>query len=170
MPDSPAANLLTDPAAVAALLDDIGVFLARWKTASLATVDEAGRPHAANVQYASIRRDSRIELFYVSNETSAHSRHIAHTGQVAMTIYAHVRRPDHIHGVQLHGNAAPILRDTPEWDAAWHVYSRRYPFVLLPPLRQRIAAETFYRVTPAWVRFVDNRKGFGFKRECDIRP
>jgi len=141
-------------------------FLGKWKTACLATVDEAAAPHAANIQYAHDRADDRLRLYFVSSPESAHSRHIAGNAVVAVTIYAHVRRPDHIHGLQIHGRCAVVAKPSAAWDDAWRVYSAKYPFVKVPPLRNRFMAESFYCVTPTWVRFIDNRRGFGFKQEC----
>ena len=104
---------------IASLLDNS-------RTATIATVDEHGRPHAANIQYV---HDDRRRLCFVSSPDSAHSRHVARTGCVAMTIYAHEdNRPDQIHGLQLHGDCQP-LTDPNDRQRAWDLYLRKYTFL-----------------------------------------
>jgi uncharacterized protein YhbP (UPF0306 family) len=146
----------------AELFAEMRAFLSAWPTASLATIDAYGDPHAANVMFA---LDADWHLYFVSSPDSAHSQHIARQPAVAMTIYAHVDEPSQIHGVQLHGVCEQVTDDH-ERQHAWQVYARRFPFVAAnPAMTQRVKKECFYRVTPAWVRWIDNRRGFGFKVE-----
>lgn len=137
-------------------------FLKTWPTASLATIDENGSPHAANVQFAA----SDIEhLYFVSSSKSSHSLYVETNPNVAMSIYAHVDTPDQIHGIQLHGRCQAI-NEGADQDRAWDCYCEAFPFVLTNPMiEQRLRSEQFYVVTPTWMRYIDNRRGFGFKAE-----
>ena len=51
----------------------------------------------------------------------------------------------------------------PAWEAAWAAYVRKFPFVA--ELRALIDASWLLALRPTWIRLIDNRRGFGFKRE-----
>lgn len=140
---------------------DIGVFLGLCRTASLATADAEGRPHAANIQFA---LDERRRFVWVSSPSSAHSSHIARRPEVALAIYSHDDRPGQIQGLQVHGVVEANLAGA-ERDAAWSVYVARFPFVEEGAMRRAVDSQSFYRLTPTWLRWIDNRRGFGFKVE-----
>lgn len=141
----------------------IAALLAGSRTATLATVDERRQPHAVNIQYV---HDDRSRIYFVSSPDSAHSQHIAHCEQVAVTIYSHDdQRPDQIRGLQLHGTCQ-LLADPQDRQYAWDLYSQKYPFVAqMSRLLRILEARQFYRVTPTWMRWIDNRRKFGFKQE-----
>ncbi len=146
-------------------LREIDILLRDCLTLSLATVDDDGQPHAANLQYAI---DDQLRLIFLSNPASAHSLHIARNHQIAATVYAEVRSPTEIHGVQLHGRCA-ALDDQAKREAALAVFADRYPFIQADDaIRARVDAETVYRITPTWLRLIDNRKGFGWKAEIGL--
>jgi uncharacterized protein YhbP (UPF0306 family) len=147
------------------ILATISAFLGQWRTASLATVDDDGRPHAANVCY--VHQRDPLVIYFVSSPDSAHSRHIGRDGQAAMTIYAETADPMQIHGLQCHGMCARI-DNVEARRRAWELYLGRFPFAAAPALRQRIDAEAFYQFTPTWLRWIDNRVRFGFKVEIDL--
>lgn len=143
----------------------IAAFLAGCTTASLATVDERCRPHACNIWYAST---ADLVMYFVSSPATAHASHIARDPAVALTVYAHVAEPSQIHGLQLHGRCEMLIADA-DRAAALAVYSARYPTITANEMfRARIASERFYRVTPSWLRWIDNRRGFGFKVEREV--
>ena len=143
---------------------EIETFLALCKTASLATVDAHGKPCAANIQYAS---DKAWRLYWVSSEDSAHSINIEHQHDAAITIYAHMDSPESIHGLQLRGQVTMLDRGQAE-DAALLRYTEKYPFVSNPPFSEAIKRQRIYCFTPSWLRWIDNRKGFGWKFEKTI--
>ena len=134
------------------------VFLASASTLGLATVDDAGRPHAANVNFVA---DDRLSLYFVSNPASAHARHIARSPAVAATAYTPFREPAEIRGVQLRGMCAPITAD--EFDRAWAMFLRKFPYAA--GFEQRVREEQFYHIAPQWFRYTDNSVRFGFKWE-----
>ncbi len=147
------------------LLQQVSAFLALSRTACLATVDEQGHPHAANVQYAA---DDALRLTFVSSAGSAHAQHLAARADAAVTVYAHDDRPEQIHGLQAHGRCVAVPDDTR--DAALAGYHAKYPFVLDPPYRDALARQTAFVFTPTWVRWIDNRQGFGHRREWCPAP
>jgi len=141
----------------------IETFLATCKTASLATVDAHGNPCAANIQYV---HDSHWRLYWVSSATSAHSVNLGAKPEVAMTTYAHQDEPEQIHGLQLLGFASELKGD--ERATALALYSDKYPFIAEPPFDGLIAQQGMYCFTPTWLRWIDNRQGFGWKFEKSI--
>lgn len=144
---------------------EVGVFLATSRTLALATVDEHGHPHACNVQYAI---DDALRMVWVSSPRSAHSQHIERDGRVAATVYGHDDRAHNIHGLQLRGTAER-LTDPGECNAAWELYTTRFAFVAaLPQFRELLQKQAFYRMQANWARWIDNRKGFGWKLERDL--
>ena len=153
------------------LFDDVKIeremrsFLTKAKAASLATIDVKGRPHAANVFYAC---DETLNLFWTSKRDSAHSLHVEDKPQTAVTIYAQTRSPGRLHGVQMHGVAQAVPAQGEAHDHAWAVYCKRYPFAKLPPIKQKVLDRTFYCFTPTWIRWIDNRRGFGWKVETEL--
>ncbi len=148
------------------ILREAAALLAECRTASLATVDAHGNPHAANIQFA---YDDWLRLYFVSNDDAAHSRHIAANPAVALTVYhPDDQAPATIHGLQLHGQAQAITKDT-ERSRALALYAARFPFITTDPaLRAAIEQQTFYHLTPTWLRLIDNRRGFGWKAELDL--
>lgn len=142
----------------------IETFLATCKTASLATVDTHGMPCAANVQYA---HGKGWRLYWVSSISSMHSVNIEkHGADAAITIYAHQDSPEQIHGLQLRGVAK--LLDGGEIDHAYQLYAAKYPFVTGPPYDKAMKLQQFYCFTPSWMRWIDNRNGFGWKVEKSL--
>ena len=141
----------------------IGAFLAVCRTASLATVDDDGSPCNANIQYAS---DDAWRLVWVSSESAAHSVNVLAKPQAAVTIYAHLDGPESIHGLQMRGQVE-ALEDVQAADAL-SLYTTKYPFTAVPPFREAVLKQRFYRFTPSWLRWIDNRRGFGWKREITL--
>jgi len=147
------------------ILREATELLAECRTACLATVDEHGIPHAANIQYA---HDDSLRLYFVSSEDAAHSLHIKANPAVAITVYHHDDSlPENLHGLQLHARAEPII-DEATRNRAMTLYAARFPFISeVPALRAAVEQQTFYRLTPTWLRLIDNRRGFGWKIEMD---
>ena len=146
-----------------AFAPQVAGFLATARTAALATADGDGRPHAANVRFAC---DERWRFCWVSSERSLHSRNIAARPDAALCIYGHDDAPAQIHGLQVRG-LARAASDV-EHRHALATYSERYPEIVanaqFAAIMQR---EAFYVLEPTWMRWIDNRRGFGFKIEWD---
>ena len=143
------------------LAPEIATFLAASRTAALATADGAGRPHAANVRFAC---DDQWRFHWISAERSLHSRHIAARPDAALCVYGHDDAPARIHGLQVHGRARRLTDDQRRHALA--VYGQRYPEIVADPrFAALIQRESFYTLEPTWMRWIDNRRGFGFKVE-----
>lgn len=153
----------------AELLAVVREFLDGTRTASLATADGSGTPHAANVQLV---RGAGLSLnvYWVSAPGSDHSRHLLDRPEAAMTVYGHDDTAGNIHGVQMRGSAA-VVPAAEAWADTWDLYTRKYPVVMtMPQVREKIdaGAQSFYCLRPVWLRWIDNRRGFGWKREMAL--
>ena len=83
-----------------------------------------------------------------------------------MTIYDHNdAAPEQIRGLQLHGTCQGLPAGE-EHDMAMELYMRRFTFIAeSPDLRRAVESQQLYRVTPTWLRWIDNSRSFGFKHE-----
>ncbi|MEM8782986.1 MAG: pyridoxamine 5'-phosphate oxidase family protein [Planctomycetota bacterium] len=144
---------------------EVSLFLATCRTATLATVDAGGAPCAANVQYA---HDADFRLLWVSSPDARHSRNLQREPRVAMTAYAHDDRAENIHGLQLRGVASVVEAGEPT-EEAFEQYTGKFAFVASnPQLRAAVEKQRFYAFTPTWLRWIDNRVRFGHKVEMSI--
>lgn len=144
---------------------EVGLFLSTCRTACLATASSSGEPHAANIQYA---QDDAMRLHWVSSEETDHSRDLAANPQAAITIYGHDDQAMNIHGLQMRGRVERIDDET-QWNAVWELYTAKFAVVAaMPQFREIVEQQKFYRFTPNWVRWIDNRRGFGWKVEKTI--
>jgi len=144
---------------------EIGIFLATCRTLSLATNDPSGHPHACNIQYAV---NEKLEMFWVSSPNSEHSQNIQTNPHAAATIYGHDDRAQNIHGLQIRGTVES-LSDPADCNVAYELYTSRFAFVAaLPQFQDILSHSTFYRMKPTWMRWIDNRRGFGWKVEKEL--
>jgi uncharacterized protein YhbP (UPF0306 family) len=142
------------------LIKSLTSFLGEIRTLSLATVDEEGRPHAANLYFAP---DDDLNLYFTSSPKCAHCRHIMREPHVAATAYAPVKMWQQIKGVQLHGLCEPT--DPGEFAIVWEIYLRKFPYIA--EVQELVRSQTFYRLKPSWFRWIDNTVRFGHKVETD---
>jgi hypothetical protein len=155
-----------DPAA--ALDDNIAAFLAAHTTLTLATVGAEGAPAAAAVFYA---HDTRLNLYFLSEERTEHGRNLVADPRVAGTIHADGQDWRGIRGLQVRGQARTVARSELAHAAA--VYARKYAFVagLLSGsggpgvLAGPLARARFWVLRPIWFRLIDNTVKFGFREE-----
>jgi hypothetical protein len=152
-------------------LPEVAALLGYAETACLATIDDAGRPYACNVNVAAlepITAECPPMLAFISSPRSAHAGHIAKRPELALTVYAHVEDWSQIHGIQAQGRCHRVDGEVEagRWRSVWEAYTARFPFVAaVPKLRDRLQAEAFYVVAVDWLKFTDNRRGFGAKVE-----
>jgi uncharacterized protein YhbP (UPF0306 family) len=143
---------------------------------TLATLGSDGKPHAAAVYFATswgqttLGDDSekvlgRMRLYYLSDQESQHSQDIKNNGQAAVTIHSEVENWNEIRGLQMRG-IIRLVHQGQEWETAWKYYQDKFPFV--SRLKVIVARNTFYVFIPKWIRLIDNRQGFGFKKEWDL--
>jgi uncharacterized protein YhbP (UPF0306 family) len=146
---------------------EIEAFLAAHHTMSLATVDEAGAPHAANVLYV----PDGLELYWMSDTGTRHSRHIDARPSVTATVapdYADFRL---IRGLQIFG-AARRLAGGESLATARRMVSR-YGFLAElssgpPALRAAFEKAGFYCLEAERITLIDNTKGFGHKETLEL--
>jgi len=137
-------------------------FLAAHNTLTLATVDTDGRPHACALFYA-VGPDPT--LYFLSGPSTDHAQHIGNGIQIAATIQQEGQTWQEIQGLQLHGFAAPCFTASEE-AIARKIYATRFPFVgTAGRLAEALARAQYYKITPSWMRLIDNAQGFGHKEE-----
>ncbi len=141
-------------------------FLAGHTTLALATVDSQGAPWAASLFYAE-RGD--FTLYFVSEAEVLHSRNVAADRRVSGVIADDRQSWHEIQGLQLAGTCELVADEARQ--AALEVYLAKFPFLREnAALHERLVAENLYAVRPAWLRLIDNRRGFGFKEELCPAP
>jgi uncharacterized protein YhbP (UPF0306 family) len=146
--------------------------LERHNTLTLATVG-AGTPWAATVFYAS---DERFNLFFVSDHRTRHAQDIAANPTVALAINADVDNWNDVSGLQIEGEAAKV-RST-ERARALALYLAKFLSVKAlfetpgsadeQTIAMRLKSTDFWRVTPRFIRMIDNGRGFGFRSELRL--
>jgi uncharacterized protein len=150
-----------------ALRAEIEAFLAAHHTVSLATVDDQGAPHAANVLYA----PDGLTLYWMSDTETRHSRHIELRPRVTATVapdYADFRL---IRGLQIFGTARR-LAGAESLSTARRMVSR-YAFLEQlasgpAALRAAFQKAGFYCLEPDRITLIDNTQGFGHKETLEL--
>jgi len=138
-------------------------------TLTLATSQD-GAPWAATVFYAS---DGHCNLYFVSDRRTRHARDMLANPAVAAAINADVDNWDDVRGLQLEGRAAPV--EGAERVKALGLYLAKFASVKSlfeaprnadeEKIAYRLKNTEFWRITPAYVRLIDNGRGFGFRLE-----
>jgi uncharacterized protein YhbP (UPF0306 family) len=145
------------------LISSICRYLVRHTTLSLATCHE-GRPWSTDLFYAS---DDDCRLYFVSSVTTWHCQHIAANPRVSVSISRQCVGWKDIKGLQLDGVAGVVSEADRE--AVVEIYLAKFP--ALKKLHQAseilsiFRESSFYRISPEWIRLIDNSKGFGHKDE-----
>ena len=144
------------------LTDRFAAFLDAHHVFSLATAGLQG-PHAANLFYA---RDG-LALLWVSDPSSRHSAELEINEQVAATIAADYAEYNQIRGLQISGRAHRIT-DMAERTRARVLLETRYSFLKLSAessstVRAIYDQSQIYRLDPARMVLIDNRRSFGHK-------
>ena len=146
----------------------VAAFLSAQHVLSLATVDEAGAPHAASLLYAV----EGLTLYWTSKPTVRHSRHLERQPRVAATIAPDTADYAVIRGVQLVGTAVRLTGAPAE--AAWACLRARYAYLAAaaaePAVAAAMAAAAVYRLAPTEVTWIDNRHGFARRHVLRLVP
>ena len=137
-------------------------FLAAHNTLTLATISADGHPHACALFYAV---GPGPTLYFLSDPGAEHARHIGDGNQIAATIQQDGQAWQEIRGLQLRGYAAPCITASDQ-AAAREIYAARFPFVATASrLAEALARARYYKITPSWIRLIDNTLRFGHKEE-----
>ena len=150
----------------------IARMLAEHNTLTLATCRD-GAPWSATVFYAS---DGEFNLYFVSDHRTRHAREMAASSRVALAINADVDDWNDVRGLQIEGDAARV--EGAERAKALALYLARFASVKAlferpksadeQTIAQRLKNTDFWRVTPRFIRLIDNARGFGFKVELRL--
>jgi uncharacterized protein YhbP (UPF0306 family) len=150
----------------------IGRMLAAHHTLTLATSHD-GKPWSAAVFYAS---DAAFNLYFVSDVRTRHAREMAANPRVALAINADVDNWDDVRGLQIEGTATPV--EGVERARALALYLAKFASVKAlfeaprsadeQAIAARLKATEFWRITPTYIRLIDNARGFGFRQELNL--
>ena len=156
----------------ASLKSSICRYLMRHTTLSLATCRD-NQAWSTDLFYAS---DVSCRLYFVSSDTTRHCQNIAANPQVSVSISGEFTDWGAIKGLQLDGVASLVSNS--DRDAVHAIYIAKFPSLRklyeAPENEQdrqivaRLSESHFYRITPSWVRLIDNSKGFGHKEEMSF--
>jgi uncharacterized protein len=133
-------------------------------TMTLATMDPKRGPHAAPIFFAA---DDRLRLYFLSDPSSRHAREIAEEPRASAGIYPEEGDWRLLRGIQVDG-VARVVEDDPARDACWQNYVAKFPIVAELP--EAVERSRLYVLEPAWLRLIDNRRGFGFHAEWQVEP
>lgn len=106
-----------------------------------------------------------MDLYFFSSVNSQHSQDLRVDGRASAAIFIESHDWRKIRGLQLRGTASQIT-DPEKHDTALNIYSAKFPFI--SKLQSVLAQNELYVFVPHWVRLIDNRLNFGFKKEWTI--
>ncbi len=147
-------------------------FMDEHNTLTLATSSD-GHPWAAAVFFAS---DKDLNLYFVSDHRTRHGRDMEQNHRVVATVNPDCDNWHDVRGLQIEGSASIVtglararalalyLAKFPQIDALFASPKDKHE----ETIAERLKATNIYRIAPAWIRFIDNRKGFGFSEEYQL--
>jgi uncharacterized protein YhbP (UPF0306 family) len=144
-------------------LEQIAALLRSESTISLATTDACGEPRSTPLFYLA---DDRLCLYWFSSSASAHSRNVKRNAAAAASIYRPTGDWKEILGLQIKGRVA-VVKDRVLRKAITETYAERFQLGKL--FRAAIARSSLYVLRPAWFRYVDNGRHFGYKFEVELK-
>lgn len=101
----------------------------------------------------------------MTDPASRHGRELAADPRAAAAVYLETRRTSQVRGVQLSGRVLPL--EGAEARRARAAFLRRYPDV--GAVLAARPKERFFAFAIDRAKVTDNRRGFGFKAEFDLR-
>lgn len=141
-------------------------------TLTLATTDGQA-VWAASVFYAS---DDELNLYFVSDYRTRHSKDIAAIPRCSGTVNADVDEWLSVKGLQMKGEATVL--DGLARANALRLYLVKFAGVRAlfekpqdaneETIAQRLKAANLYRFSPKWIRLIDNSRWFGYKFEVNL--
>jgi uncharacterized protein YhbP (UPF0306 family) len=137
-------------------------FLSQCISMSLATASPTGSPRAADVYFVS---DEDLIFYFYSDPASRHTRNIQRDPRVAATMRLESMDWHDIRGVQIEG-IAERMDDPADRDRAWRLMCSKFPFY--ESFTDVVAHLGMYRITPRWIRWLDNSVSFGHKEDFDL--
>ena len=140
--------------AISALLDET-------TTLTLATLDPGGGPRATPLYFV---YDHELRLTFLSEASTQHCLNLAADPRAAVAVYPEESDWRRLRGLQMRGRVAALVNHDREQALA--TYRSRFPFV--EALSEVVDSSQPYRFAPDWIRYLDNRRGFGFKQEVQL--
>jgi uncharacterized protein YhbP (UPF0306 family) len=140
----------------------IADLLAQRISMTIATTSPHGSPRAADVYFAS---DADLNLYFYSDPASRHSRNILRDPRVAVAVRFESMDWHEIKGVQIEGTAV-CVDDLQERQKAWRLMCGKFPFY--ESFTDVVARLEIYRITPKWIRWLDNSISFGYKEDFPL--
>lgn len=147
---------------------EVMLYLAERYSLTLATNGPAG-PWAAGLYFA----NDGLALYFLSDPETRHCQDIAANPRVAAAIHEDYKDWREIRGVQLEGRAEAVA-GAADLAHAWEVYLAKFPFVRqfrvgdALEIMGRAVRARFYRIVPARLFYLDNRKSFGHREELAL--
>ncbi len=126
-------------------------FIGRHHVMTIASATEEG-PYCANLFYAYL--SDRNLFVFTSDDHTRHYREMHRDCRVAASIVLETRTVGQVQGLQLTGCAA--LADGETAAEARKAYLHRFPYAVVADL-------TLWTLRPTFMKFTDNRLGFGKK-------
>jgi uncharacterized protein YhbP (UPF0306 family) len=154
------------------LPDSLYDFLAAQTTLTLGTINSDGSPYLSDLFYA---HDSALVFYFLSDPHTRHAQNLTRTPQVSVTVHQTVKDWQTIRGVQMIGEVRHI-NHVQERAHAFEIYIAKFPFVRewlasVDALEQKhplFGVIELYKITPRWLRWIDNTQGFGHKEEFEF--
>ena len=123
-------------------------------TMTLATAGLDRQPHAAAVFFAA---GPDLSLYFFSEDHSQHAQDLREKPRAATSIYPQCDDWREIRGLQMRGSVRR-LDPGAAWETGWELYIKKFPFVA--NLKAIVQKNSMH----------DNRRGFGYKKEWNLRP
>ena len=133
--------------------------LMRLTTMTIATVGGDGEPHAAAVYF------DQLDMYFFSDAHSQHTQDTTQDSRAAAAVHPECSGWQDIRGLQMRGSVK-LVQAQDKWQEAWELYLTKFPFVT--DLQEIVALNLLHKFVPKWIRWVDNRCGFGFKQEWEL--
>lgn len=140
-------------------LERIASLLREQSTLALATQDEDGQVCIAPLFYIC---DDDLSLYWLSDESSQHSRNLRRSGGAAITIHTQTASWKAIRGVQMRGSVTAVS-DPNGRQSMIKAYCKR--FELSSVFRVAISRSTLFVFRPTFIRYIDNSLRFGERIE-----
>jgi len=128
-------------------------------TLALATTAADGSPRTAPLFYLV---EDGPRLYWFSSRASEHSRNLKRNPAAAVTVYRAAETWREIRGIQMRG-AVSAVTDRARRRSVTKAYTQRFHLGGL--FAAAIARSGLYVFEPAWLRYIDNTRRFGYKFE-----
>ena len=149
--------------------DEVREYIVTHDTLSLATTYN-GQVCSTPLFY---QVDSDLRLYFISDATTRHIQNAINNPKAAVSIFEQNQSWQSIRGVQIEGNVSRVSDKKRKQIET--LYCEKFTFLKnileavddedAKRVKQRFQSSKFYAVTPDFVRFIDNSRGFGFKEE-----